>query len=52
VTVKFDALEQSIHDKKMQLKGIIVGVGIAGGAAGATVATGFKWLWAAILGVP
>lgn len=52
VTVKFDALEQSIHDKKMQLKGVIVGVGIAGGAAGATAATGIKWAISTFWGAP
>lgn len=46
----FDALQQSIRDGKMQAKGIIMGVGIAGGAAGATVATFAKNLWAWAVG--
>lgn len=50
VTEKFTALDQSIRDGKMQAKGIVIGVGIAGGAAGATAATGLKWLWAALTG--
>lgn len=50
VTEKFSALDQSIRDGKMQAKGIVIGVAIAGGAAGATAATGLKWLWAAIMG--
>lgn len=44
VTDKFNALDQSIRDRTMQVKGIVMGVGIAGGAAGATVATGIKWV--------
>lgn len=46
----FDALEQSIRDGKMQAKGVLIGIGVAGGAAGATAATGLKWLWAALWG--
>lgn len=50
MTDKFNALDQAIHDRTMQFKGVIIGVGVAGGAAGATAATGLKWLWAAIWG--
>jgi len=50
ITSKFSALDQSIRDGKNQAKGIVIGVGIAGGAAGATAATGLKWLWAAMFG--
>lgn len=46
----FDALQQSIHDGKMQARGMVIGIGVAGGAAGATAATGLKWLWAALTG--
>jgi hypothetical protein len=46
----FDALQQSFRDGKMQAKGVMIGIGVAGGAAGATAATGIKWLWAAIAG--
>lgn len=46
----FDALQQSIRDGKMQAKGVLIGIGVAGGAAGATVATGIKWIWAAMTG--
>jgi len=51
ITSKFSALDQSIRDGKNQAKGIVIGVGIAGGAAGATAATGLKWLWSAMFGV-
>jgi predicted RNase H-like nuclease (RuvC/YqgF family) len=50
VTEKFNALDQSIRDGKMQFRGAIIGVGIAGGAAGATAATGLKWLYALLFG--
>lgn len=50
VTEKFTSLDQSIRDGKNQAKGVVIGVGIAGGAAGATAATGLKWLWAAMFG--
>jgi hypothetical protein len=50
VSGAFMALQQSIRDGKQQAKGIMIGIGVAGGAAGATIASGFKWLWAAILG--
>ena len=46
----FHALQQSIRDGKMQAKGVLIGIGVAGGAAGATAATGLKWLWAALTG--
>ena len=46
----FDALQQSIHDGKMQARGMVIGIGVAGGAAGATAATGLKWIWAALTG--
>lgn len=46
----FDALQQSIRDGKMQAKGVLIGIGVAGGAAGATVASGIKWIWAAVAG--
>lgn len=50
VSVAFTALQQSIRDGKMQVKGALVGMSLAAGAAGATVATGIKWLWAALTG--
>jgi hypothetical protein len=50
VATAFDALQQSIRDGKMQAKGVMIGIGLAAGAGGATVATGLKWAWAAITG--
>jgi chromosome segregation ATPase len=50
VSGAFTALQQSIRDGKMQLKGAMIGVALAGGAAGATVATFIKALWAWIMG--
>lgn len=46
----FSALQQSIRDGKMQARGVVVGVGLAAGAGGATLATGLKWAWGAITG--
>jgi capsule polysaccharide export protein KpsE/RkpR len=46
VAEAFDKLQQSIRDRTMQAKGVIVGVGLAAGAAGATLATFFKSVWA------
>jgi septal ring factor EnvC (AmiA/AmiB activator) len=50
VSSAFAALQQSIRDGKMQGKGVLIGIGIAGGAGGAAVATFFKGLWASIMG--
>lgn len=50
VTDKFNALQQAIRDGKMQGKGILIGIGLAGGAGGAAVATFFKSLWAFLIG--
>jgi hypothetical protein len=52
ISDRFNALDQSIHDRAMQAKGVLIGVGIAGGAAGATVATGIKWIAATFWGQP
>lgn len=50
----FDALQRSIHEGSLKAKafasGTIVGVSLAAGAAGATVATGLKWLYTTITG--
>ena len=50
VSGAFNALQQSIHDGKMQAKGMVIGVGVAAGAGGATVATFIKWAWATLTG--
>jgi chromosome segregation ATPase len=50
VSGAFVALQQSIRDGRMQLKGAFIGVALAGGAAGATVATFIKALWAWVMG--
>jgi hypothetical protein len=56
ITEKFNALEDSIHDGKLAAKsgtkGFILGVTFAGGAVGATAATGVKWVVSAIWGAP
>lgn len=46
----FAALQQAIRDGQMQAKGVLIGVSLAAGAGGATVATGFKWLYGLIVG--
>ena len=50
VAEAFDALQLSIRDGKNQARGVVIGVGLAAGAGGATVATGIKWLWTALVG--
>lgn len=50
VTQEFNALQQAIRDGKMQGKGILIGIGLAGGAGGAAVATFFKTIWATVFG--
>jgi chromosome segregation ATPase len=56
VTEKFNALEQAIHDGKLAAKfgtkGFVLGLTVAGGAVGATAATGVKWVVASIWGGP
>jgi hypothetical protein len=51
VSSAFIALQQSIRDGKMQIKGAFIGVALAGGAAGATVATFIKAIAAWIAGI-
>lgn len=50
VTQEFNKLQQAIREGKATSKGIIIGIGLAGGAGGAAVATFFKNIWAAIFG--
>lgn len=50
VSKAFNALQQSIHDGKMQAKGVVIGVGVAAGAGGATIATFAKSAWAWLMG--
>lgn len=50
VAERFKALQQMIRDSRMTGRGVMIGIGLAGGAVGATVATFFKTLWAAIFG--
>lgn len=50
VTNQFNALQQAIRDGKMQGKGILIGISLAGGAGGAAAATFFKGLWAFFFG--
>ena len=45
VTNEFNALQQAIRDGKMTGRGVVLGVAMAAGAGGATVATFFKGLW-------
>ena len=52
ISDRFNALDQSIHDRAMQAKGVLIGVDIAGGAAGATITTVIKWIVATIWGAP
>ena len=50
----FDALQQSIREgtirAKAYSKGVLIGIGIAAGGAGATVATFIKWAYSALTG--
>lgn len=41
----FGALQQMLRDSRMQAKGVLLGIGLAAGAGGATLATFFKGLW-------
>jgi len=56
ITDRFNALENTIHDGKLAAKsgtkGFILGVTFAGGAVGATAATGIKWVVSTIWGAP
>lgn len=50
ITQEFNALQQAIRDGKKIGKGITIGVGLAAGASGATVAALFKNVWVSIFG--
>lgn len=50
VTQRFNALQQAIRDGKMQGRGVLIGIGLAGGASGAALAAFFKTIWAAVFG--
>jgi predicted RNase H-like nuclease (RuvC/YqgF family) len=50
VASAFSALQQSIRDGKMQAKGIVIGIGVAAGAGGATLATGLKAFFVWLIG--
>lgn len=45
VAASFTALQQSIRDGRNQAKGIVIGVGLAAGAGGATIATFARYVW-------
>jgi hypothetical protein len=46
----FKALQQAVHDGKMQGKGVLLGFGLATAAGGATLTAFFKQLWLALPG--
>ena len=50
VAESFGALQQSIRDGKLQLRGVIMGVGLAAGTAGATLPTIVQKVWAIFAG--
>jgi methyl-accepting chemotaxis protein len=50
VAESFGALQQSIRDGKMQVRGIVMGVGLAAGTAGAALPTIVQKIWTAISG--
>lgn len=54
VAEAFAALQRSIREGTIMAKaysrGVILGVGLAAGAGGATIATGLKWLYATLTG--
>lgn len=46
----FHALQQSIRDGKMQARGVVIGVGLAAGAGGATMTAIAQKVWLAVMG--
>lgn len=50
VAASFSELQQSIRDGKMQVRGIVMGVGLAAGTAGATLPTIVQKVWAIFAG--
>lgn len=50
VAESFGALQQSIRDGKMQVRGIVMGVGLAAGTAGAALPTIVQKVWAIFAG--
>ena len=54
VAKAFDELQRSLREgtiiAKAYSRGVLIGVGIAAGGAGATFATGIKWVWTAVTG--
>jgi|JI7StandDraft_1071085.scaffolds.fasta_scaffold167680_2 methyl-accepting chemotaxis protein len=50
VAESFGALQQSIRDGRMQVRGIVMGVGLAAGTAGATLPTIVQKVWAIFAG--
>ena len=54
VAEAFNALQRSIQDGTLATRsvarGVVIGVGLAGGAIGAAGVSGFKWVWTLILG--
>lgn len=51
VADNFSALQQGIRDGKMQMRGVIVGIGLAAGAGGAALTTALQKLWILFVGV-
>lgn len=45
VAEAFNALQQSIRDGKMQARGMVIGVGLAAGAGGATMTAIVQRVW-------
>ena len=50
VASSFNDLQQSIRDGKMQVRGIVMGVGLAAGTAGATLPTIVQKIWTLLAG--
>ncbi len=46
----FQSLQQSIRDGKMQARGVVIGVGLAAGAGGATMTALAQKVWSALVG--
>jgi len=50
VAEAFNALQQSIRDGRMQARGVVIGVGLAAGAGGATMTAIASKIWQAVMG--
>lgn len=50
VADNFSTLQQGIRDGKMQMRGVVVGIGLAAGAGGAALTTALQKLWILFVG--